>query len=75
MNKEFMPLLVILAIAILLMYFKIIISSQLFIILLIYILLSLSKTPREDFLRWINNNQQISAGILFSILFIDFVIL
>ena len=70
-----MPLLVILAIAILLMYFKIIISSQLFIILLIYILLSLSKTPREDFLRWINNNQQISAGILFSILFIDFVIL
>ena len=75
MNKEFMPLLVILAIAILLMYFKIIISSQLFIILLIYILLSLSKTPREDLLRWINNNQQISTGILFSILFIDFVIL
>lgn len=75
MNKELMPILGILAIAIILIYFKIIISSQLFIILLIYILLSLSKTPREDFLRWINNNQQISAGILFSILFIDFVIL
>lgn len=75
MNKELMPILGILAIAIILIYFKIIISSQVFIILLIYILLSLSKTPREDFLRWINNNQQISAGILFSILFIDFVIL
>ncbi len=75
MNKELMPILGILAIAIILIYFKIIISSQLFIILLIYILLSLSKSPREDFLRWINNNQQISAGILFGILFIDFVIL
>ena len=75
MNKELMPILGILAVAIILIYFKIIISSQLFIILLIYILLSLNRSPREDFLRWINNNQQISAGILFSILFIDFVIL
>ncbi len=75
MSNELLPILGILAAAILLIYFKIIITSQVLIILLLYILLSLSKAPREDFLRWVNKNQQISAGILFCILFIDIVIL
>ena len=75
MQNELLPMLGIIALAIILIYFKIIIISHVFIILLIYILISLSKTPREDFLRWINNNQKISAGILFCILFIDIVIL
>ena len=74
MNKDFFPGLVIISICCLLVYFKLIKTSQMFLIFLIYIFLSLSNNPREAFLRWINTNQTITAGILSIILILDFIL-